>query len=225
MIRRIFGRRRSRVSRLLDAPLENIGRVRESLPAAILADVLSDLAARTGVELADVADRVLERVGDAVSRAGAEAELLAETDRARQLRDLAMRAGERAELAYRIGADRLLEAVPERRQRSSHRGLILFSAAAGLALGGAVAYLLLARPAERRPEEHQAESGEAEGSDADRAGLIESPPHSVAHPGPQGFFEELSQRFSHARRAARAAQRATERRLWHEYRTGGEVDR
>jgi hypothetical protein len=227
MIGNLFHRRRSRVSRLLDAPLEGIGRVRESLPSAILADVLSDLAARTGIEFGDVADRLIERVGEAVARAGAEAETLADTDRGRQIRDLAARAGERAEVAYRVGADRLLEAVPERRPRS-HRGLILLSAGIGLAIGGAIAYFVLARPAERRPEERTADTPSEETGNSTEPGSAaltgQSQQRAVAHPPAQGFFDQLSQRLGRARRAARTAQLATERRLWREYRAGGTTE-
>jgi len=221
MIGRLFHRRRSRSAMLLEAPFAGVARMREALPGAGLADIFAELAARTGVDLSDVADRVVERVGEVISRAGAEAEVLADSDRARQLRDLAGRAGEHAELAYRLGAERLLEAIPERQHRS-HRGLILLSAGVGLAIGGAVAYFLLARPAERRPSEQPTEPTSTEGGEG--APLAEPVDRAITHAAApaQGLLSEIQHRLTLARRAARAAQTATERRLWREYRSGAQ---
>jgi hypothetical protein len=221
---RLLPRRRSRVSRLLDTPREGIERVRESISASGIpvpaipvpspADLLADLAARTGVDLAEVAARLLARAGEAATRASTEAELLVESDRARQLRDLAARAAEQAELAYAASASRVMERVPQRR-RQSHRGLILLSAAIGLAIGGGIAYFLIARPAERRPDDQGGEPGDP------IAG--ESVSRSPATRQSPGFFAELGERLTRARRAARATQSATERRLWREYRSGEEA--
>jgi hypothetical protein len=222
---RLFRHRRSRVSRLLDSPREGIEALRESISASGIpvpaipvpspADLLADLAARTGVDLADVAERLLARAGEAVARAGTEVELLAESDRARQLRDLAVRAAEQADLAYATSAARVIESLPQRRRRS-HRGLILLSAVIGLAIGGGIAYFLVARPAERRPDELGGEPG-APGDPIGGESVSQSP---AVRQSP-GILAELGERITRARRAARATQSATERRLWREYRSGG----
>jgi hypothetical protein len=216
MIGQLFRRRRrSRVSQLLEAPRRDLERMRGSVPAP--GDLLADLAARTGVDLADIAERLLARISEASARASTEAELLAESQRARQLRDLAVRAAEQAELAYAASAasaTRLVDSVPRRRQRS-HRGLILLSVISGLTVGGAIAYFFLSRPAERRPEEDAGDAGEPISGES-----VSGYPATLQSPG---FFAELGERITRARRAAKATQSSTERRLWRQYRAGEEA--
>jgi hypothetical protein len=226
MIFRLFRRRRSPAAGLLEAPLAGLERLREALPDAGLADVFIDLAARTGVDLGEVAERVFDRLGEVVTRAGSEAEELAEGDRARQLRALASRAAERADLAYRMAAERVLEALPESRRQRSQRGWILLSAGLGLAAGWALVYFFLSRPPAGSPD--QRVSGppdpEADALDSEAANPaipVEPARRAIVPRSAPGVFGEIISRLTTARRAARAAQTSKERQLWREYHSGG----
>jgi hypothetical protein len=225
MIRWLLRRRRSPAASLLEGSLAGLDRLREALPDAGLADIVADLAVRTGVDLGEVAERVFERVGEVVARAGIEAEELTEGDRARQLRALAGRAAERADLAYRMGAERVLEALPERRRQRSQRGWILLSAGLGLAAGGAVVYFVLSKPPVHPPNQPPSSPPEPVGgaveSEATPPAIPnERTPRAFAPRPAPGVFGEIIKRLTAARRAARAAQTSKERQLWREYHSG-----
>jgi hypothetical protein len=205
---RLFRRRRSRLER-----------VAEAIPQVALADVFADLAARSGVDLGEAAERVFGRLSDAVMRAETSAGALADPETARQLREVAARAaGRAAELAYRRGAERLVV-----QQRRSHRGLLLLSVAAGIAAGSALAYLLVSRSAQRRlPPGGTAATETAEPSAPGQALAVSGSRAVATVTSPfQGALTGLRRRVREATRAARDAQAESERRLWHEYRTGG----
>ena len=224
MIRRLLRRRRSPAAGLLEESLAGIERLRDALPDGGLADIVSDLAVRTGVDLGEVAERVFDRVGEVVARAGIEAEELAEGDRGRQLRALAARAAERADLAYRMGAERLLEALPERRRQRSQRGWILLSAGLGLAAGGALVYFFLSKPPVQPPDQRASASPEPANGDAESGDALPVIPdeptrRAIAPRSAPGVLGEIVNRLTAARRAARAAQTSKERQLWREYRS------
>lgn len=224
MFKRLF-HRQSHSAALLDASRAGVERVREALPELSLSDVFADLAARTGVDLQEVAERVLDRLGDAVALAESEASGLADTETAHQLRALAGRAAGRAtELAYRSGAERFFDAMPRRRRRSN-TGLILLSAGLGLAAGSVLAYLLLSRTAQLRRGQRAPSTTEgptvpgpetivpAVGAHRVEAQPVASPTSPLDQP-----IARLRARLHAATRAAHAAESETERRLWHEYR-------
>ena len=203
-------RRRSRSARLLAAPRAGLERVAEAISQAALADVFADLAVRSGVDLGDAAERVIGHLGDAVTRAESSAGVLADAETARQLREIAVHAaGRAAELAYMTGAERLIG-----RRRHSNRGLLLLSVAAGLAAGGAVAYLLVSRRAQNRQAPGALPAGQA----LVQSGQVAAA--TVASPFQQ-TIGRFQQRLRAAVHAALDAQAESERRLWHEYRTGG----
>jgi hypothetical protein len=216
-------RRRSRSSALIEASRVGVERIREALPEAGLADIFVDLASRSGVDLGAVAERVFERLRDAISRAEAEASDLADTDTAQQLRDMAARAaGHAAELAYRTGAERLVEAAVPRRHSRSNRGLILLGA--GLVAGGVVAYMALSRSGQSRSRP----AGQPAPQPDETAGGVTPPGTAITQgdqqavvstPSPiQQAVEGFRARLRAATRAARAQRSETERRLWWEYR-------
>lgn len=209
-------RRRTRPAALLDASRATVERALDALPSSSVADIFVDLASRTGVDLGEVAERVFDRLGELAAQAGDEAAGLADTDTARQLRDLAARAaGRAAELAYRTGTERLLETVPRRRR--SHRGLFVMGAAAGVAIAGGLAYLA----AQRRAEERRRQAGAIGEAGAQETGvsLTEMPRVAVAKATApvNNFLDRLRHRFATARSEAKAAQAETERGLWRQY--------
>lgn len=204
-----FRRRRApSPSALLDSSRAGMQRALGALPAASVADIFVDLAARTGVDLGEVAERVFDRLGDLAAQAGGQAGTLADTETARQLRDVAARAaGRAAEVAYRTGAERLLEVMP--RRRKSHRGLLLLAVAGGLAAGAGIAYLLAQRRAEERRRLQAAAEGPAGVAGETKEG---QPPAPV-----NNLFDGVKQRFALARGEARTARAETERELWRQY--------
>jgi hypothetical protein len=209
IFRRLRRRRRSRAEALLAESRAGVERVREALPDLSLADLLSEIAARSGLDLAEIGDRLRDRLGEVLERAEHEASALGDSEGARMARERAASAASRAaDLAVRAGAERLLEGRLGRRR--SHKKAIFLGAGLVLVAGGFAAYLLSKQTAEHgspRPpstEEHEAQdaAGEHDPSDAQPEG---------------GLLEGLRRRLSQAARAARRAQSETERRLWRQY--------
>jgi hypothetical protein len=216
---RLFRRRRTIPTALLDAPRAGIERAIGVLPSSHVADLVADLASRTGVDLSEVADRLLERIGDLATRAGDEAMGLADTDRARQFRGAAARAaGNATEFVYRSGGERLLDALPRRRNRTRRR-VMIFGALAGLTAAAAAGYIMASRRAEERrraaaalpPGTDDATTGGTSLGDIPRAAA-----ERVTAPV-TGLVGNLRQRWQTAHGEGKTAQAETERELWREY--------
>jgi hypothetical protein len=218
MLRR-FRRRRRVSAALLDAPRAGIERAMGALPSNHVADLVVDLASRTGVDLGEVADRLLERIGDLASRAGDEAMGLADTDTARQLRGAAARAaGNATEFVYRSGGERLLDVLPRRRSRTRRR-VVLFGVLAGLTAAGAAGYVVASRRAEQRRQDAAAQLSDTDSVSAGSTSLSEIPraaAEKVTAPV-SGLLGNLRRRWQVARGEAKTAQVETERELWREY--------
>ena len=220
-----FQRRKSRTAGLLAASRAGVERAIEALPEAGLADMLLDLAARSGVDLGDLVERAVERAGTLAARAGESTSSLVQSQAARELAERArVRA---AELAVRAGAAGLGSALAPRRRRS--RLPLALGLIGGIAAGSALAYLLTTRQgAELRAKllgqpapviEEETVVVVVEGSEIPVANPSAPPPTArVRSANPvQNVMETIRLRYREARNAARQTQEETARTLWREY--------
>jgi hypothetical protein len=219
MIRWARKRLRSTRAAPFDPRRLGVERARTLLPGPAVADALTELLARRGSEVGELAGQLVDRLGQLATQVGEEAASLSDSEAASQLRGLA---GRTADLAYRSGVERFFGPPPPRK-RGSDLGLLLLAAGAGVAVGGGLILLLTRR---RTPP-----SRGGPGSHADRASVAPGEPGEIDEaeqpvpltlPATQALdraFETLRLRLQTALAEANRARSQAERRLWREYRS------
>lgn len=231
-----FQRRKSRAAGLLEASRAGVERALEALPNAGLADTLLDLASHTGVDFSELVERARERASDLATRAGESAGELVHGQGAHEISDRAR--SRAAELAMRAGAAGIGSALAPRKRRS--RLPLIVGLAAGVAVGGVLAYFLAPRQGaalrarllgQAPPEPAIEPIIEPAFQDETVVVVVESPaaasgtslremPRAAAArvtTPVQNAMDAIRLRYRQAREAARRTQEETARELWREY--------